>query len=285
MGRQRCATALVLAASLLCPIDASADQSCGQFYECGGRATGTASGNGFELGLFVPGSDGRAHDVSGGAYSCPDCRWEIVPACDANSPGTGDNDVNCARAVIACADTGGTLVDVYLKRPGQPWRVVNSFCSNPRQPVTTPAQIAELAAQRLEDLPLPPPGLQSQPPGGTAVNLPTVFWSDDTAPITISVTLRGFSASLTATPSSWRWDFGDGTSLTTAQPGAPYPNHSITHTYLGRGTVTATVTTTWVGTVEVPEMGELPITETVTRTSTRRIVVREARTELVTEER
>lgn len=276
--------ALLLFAALLTPArtaQAESIEHCG-VYGCG-TATGVAKGDGFELGLFVPGRDGRARDVSGGARSCPGCRWEVVPACDANSPGGGSNDLTCNRAVLACQDTGGTLVDVYLKRPGQPWRTVNSFCANPAQPVTTPAQIAEAAARVFEDMALPAPGLQSQPPGGTAVNLPTIFWSTDLEPITINVTLRGFSASLTATPSSWRWDFGDGASLTTGHPGAAYPHHTITHTYGERGAVTAGVTTTWVGSVAVPEVGALPITETVTRTSTRRITVREARTELVSD--
>jgi hypothetical protein len=254
---------------------------CSDVIACTGRATGIATGEGFELGLYVPGSDGRAHDVSGGASSCPGCRWEVVPACEGNSPGTGDNDLSCARALYECETTGGTFVEVYLKRPAQTWRVVNTFCSNPRQPVVTPAQIAAAAAQTLKDMTLPTPALQSQPPGGTAVNLPTVFWSDPAAPVAIDVTLLGFGARLTATPSSWRWDFGDGDSLTSSGPGAAYPNQSITHTYGARGTFAASVTTTWVGTVVVPDIGELPIAETVTRASTGPIVVREARTELV----
>ena len=293
MGRQRRATALLavalLAGGLAAPARGEAQTAPGvricidpTLYSCQALATGIATGVGFELGLYVPGRDGRPRDVSGGASSCPGCRWDVVPACEGNTPGTtGEDLLTCNRASMACASTGGTLVDVYLKRPGEPWRAVSSFCSNPAQQVTTPAQIVDAAASVFADMELPRPGVQYQPPGGTAVNLPTVFYSDDTAPITIGVTLRGFSASLTATPQSWQWDFGDGTTLTTTSPGAAYPNHSITHTYRRRGSVTATVTTTWVGSVSVPEMGDLPITETVTRTSARVVTVREARTELV----
>ena len=289
MGRQSRAIAVgAFALSVLAAPDAPAAAAgavtCPVLSGCG-SATGAATGDGFELGLFVPGADGTAQDVSGGASSCPECRWEIVPACDGNTPGTGDNDTSCGQAVLACASTGGTLVDVYLKRPGEPWRTVNSYCSNPAQPITTPAQIAALAAERFADMTLPVPGLQSQPPGGTAVNLPTVFYSTDVDPITITVTLRGFTASLTATPSSWTWDFGDGETVTTTTPGAPYPHHTVSHTFRRRGAVTASVTTTWVGSVLCPGIGELPITETVSRTSSRRVPVREARTELVSDSR
>ena len=297
---RRVAVAIALVASGLVPTSAGAGvrdaapraalaaagaATCqGDVDRCG-TATGIATGDGFELGLYILGADALPRDVSGGASSCPGCRWEVVPACERNVPGTGSNDLSCPEAVATCDDTGGTYVDVYLKRPGERWRTVNSFCSNPAQPVTTPAQIAEAAAQRFLDMALPQPGLRSQPPGGTAVNLPTVFWGDDTGPVAIDVTLRGFSASLTATPSSWRWDFGDGTSVTTSTPGAPYPHHSVSHAYRARGRVTATATTTWVGTVSVPGIGALPIAEVVTRTSTVVIGVREARTELVSDGR
>ncbi|HVF18759.1 MAG TPA: hypothetical protein VNA14_00765, partial [Mycobacteriales bacterium] len=125
MGRQRRPSALVLVAFLpllLAPTTAAAESSdacVGDFAACTGRAEGVATGDGFELGLYVPGENGRARDVSGGASSCPGCRWEIVPACEDNTPGTGDNDVSCARAAFECASTGGTLVAVYLKRPGE----------------------------------------------------------------------------------------------------------------------------------------------------------------------
>ena len=290
MDRQRRAVVVIvdaLHASGGNSVAASGESSgcSGALIQCGNRAVGVAKGDGFELGLYVPGADGGARDVSGGASSCPGCRWEVVPACEGNVPGTGSNDLNCSQAAIACADTGGTLVDVYLKRPGDPWRTVSSYCSNPAQPVATPADIAAQAARTLRDMPLPRPGIASQPPGGTAVNLPTVFYADASAPVTVDVTLLGFRASLTATPTSWRWDFGDGTVLTTAEPGKPYPSHTITHAYRRRGTVTATVTTTWTGVVVVPAIGELPVAETVSRSSARQVMIREARAELVTAER
>lgn len=290
MDHQRCAVVLIAAALLVSGGSSAAasekSSACAQsLIECGNRAEGVAKGDGFELGLYVPGTDGAPRDISGGANSCPGCRWEIVPACGANTPGSSTNtgDVTCPNAVTACASTGGILVDVFLKRPGEPWRTVSSFCSDPAQPVTTPAQLVAEAARQLRDLPLPQPGITAQPPGGTAVNLPTIFYAAPANPMTVTTTLRGFSASLTATPTTWLWDFGDGTTLATTEPGAAYPQHTITHTYRRRGTVTVTVTTTWSGSITIAQIGALPLTETVSRTSTAQVVIREARTELVSD--
>ena len=39
------------------------------------------------------------------------------------------------------------------------------------------------------------------------------------------------TAGVTATATSYRWVFGDGSALTTESPGAPYPAKTVTHRY------------------------------------------------------
>ena len=48
------------------------------------------------------------------------------------------------------------------------------------------------------------------------------------------------------TPISYTWNWGDGTTTTTTDPGAPYPNHTVTHHYKHTDkNITTTLTTTW----------------------------------------
>ncbi len=49
-----------------------------------------------------------------------------------------------------------------------------------------------------------------------------------------------------ATPATYRWEFGDGTSARTADPGAAYPELAVTHRYVdARVTVHPSVETTY----------------------------------------
>ena len=51
-------------------------------------------------------------------------------------------------------------------------------------------------------------------------------------------------------PSEFGWRFGDGESLATTEPGAPYPDLDVTHRYLKKGKVAPSVDTTY--TAELP---------------------------------
>jgi hypothetical protein len=91
------------------------------------------------------------------------------------------------------------------------------------------------------------PGLsvRVQPTGRTLVNLDTIVYTDESKVSTTQVTLLGFPVDVEATPMSYLWAFGDGTTLTTTTPGKPYPAKDITHKYLKRGSVGLTLTTNY----------------------------------------
>jgi hypothetical protein len=59
-----------------------------------------------------------------------------------------------------------------------------------------------------------------------------------------TVNIRGFTVDIVAGATAFTWHTGDGTDLTSTDPGAPYPDHTISHDYRS-GTYTAYVTTTW----------------------------------------
>ena len=48
---------------------------------------------------------------------------------------------------------------------------------------------------------------------------------------TFNITLLGTPIEVEATPVSFNWDWGDGQSFETTDPGTPYPNYSVSHPY------------------------------------------------------
>ena len=48
---------------------------------------------------------------------------------------------------------------------------------------------------------------------------------------TFNITLLGTPIEVEATPVSFNWDWGDGQSFETTDPGTPYPNYSVSHAY------------------------------------------------------
>ena len=113
-----------------------------------------------------------------------------------------------------------------------------------------PPPSSEEVFRYFQTLPLPQLATRQQPPGQALVGLPVIFFTDSPTTQTFTVDIRGFSVVIAATVAQYSWDTGDGTVLTTADPGAPYPHQTITHDY-SSGTYTASLTTTWGATYSV----------------------------------
>jgi hypothetical protein len=77
---------------------------------------------------------------------------------------------------------------------------------------------------------LPALSALTQPKDKTLVNFPTIFYTEP-QPFTRTVTLLGQQVALVATPASYTWHYGDGTTATTSTPGARYPAMDVTHLY------------------------------------------------------
>jgi hypothetical protein len=109
-----------------------------------------------------------------------------------------------------------------------------------------------------QTLPLPQLPTKQQPPGNGLVGLPVIFFTDGPTTQTFTLDIRGFTVDITATATTFTWRTGDGTELTTTDPGAPYPDHTISHDYAS-GTYTASLTTTWTGTFSIDGGLTVPI--------------------------
>ena len=59
---------------------------------------------------------------------------------------------------------------------------------------------------------------------------PMMVWTSPNKQ-TFNITLLGTPIEVEATPVSFNWDWGDGQSLETTDPGSPYPNYTVSHPY------------------------------------------------------
>jgi hypothetical protein len=101
-----------------------------------------------------------------------------------------------------------------------------------------------MAREAVMDIPLPGLELHVQPDGETLVNVRTNFWVEPET-FETSIELLGHTIDIEATPASFTWVHGDGTSQTTREAGRPYPDLDITHRYLQPKSLAARVVTTY----------------------------------------
>lgn len=179
-----------------------------------------------------------------------------------------------------CAN-GGMLIYPRWSRiaedPDATWTLEANFTcpGDPNYPIT---------AEDFTSLPVSPSTLAIQPnTGWVYAGLETIAYADG-MPQGFLVNLLGVDFAVVALPDEYTWDFDDGSDpFVTADPGAPWPNHSVAHVYSASGTVTPSLTTQWKGYVR-PEGATSwsPIDGVSTTTTTGpTITVHTARTHLV----
>jgi len=112
--------------------------------------------------------------------------------------------------------------------------------------VAKKAATATSIADRLTKL-LPTGGVAYQPGFEPLVHVPVIFWCDLPKVFSTRFNIVGEVVDVTLRP-SFSWSFGDGSIMQSTDPGAPYPNGSIQHSYLKEGTYLVTLLATWGGT-------------------------------------
>ncbi len=166
---------------------------------------------------------------SSNPQSAPYVQYQWVSAC-ASSPTTPTQDLDCARA-FSCAQQTERRWYLWGRLPDGQWIVLSSRCAVDEPEAAQPQVTPGLVLEALRRVGLPPLTVQTQPKTKTLVNLDTIFYADPSE-VRRTLTILGQSVEVVATPSAYHWDFGDGTRLSTREPGAPYPSKEITHRYL-----------------------------------------------------
>ncbi len=230
-----------------------------------GRGEVESKGKQFHEVIFINGEDElNIRLVREGG--CPGCRWQFVPTCLQNgpvAPGEPTPDALCEGATVGCPPHH-IRYRVYLTRPPGPAEVVATRCIGPRDvvPMVDAGEAAQDAFGKMKPEPAKPATEHATVP---LVNLATYLSVDGDTQLTNQLPLDFVTLNLTARP-DYRWDFGDGETLTTQQQGRAYregddPRHApsapdaIMHWYRTPGAKTATVTTTWTATYTVTVNG------------------------------
>jgi hypothetical protein len=182
----------------------------------------------------------------------------------------------CAVGGTALCDEPGTcqvdghdgrLFDVYEDGVILGWQACLTDQEAEHLGGITPGAVKR-AFQRL-DWPASP--MVIQPPNGrTLVNFDTNFYTPNTSPTTQTVTLLGATITIEASPVEYVWHFGGvgatASDLTTADPGAAYPNLRVTFRYLHTGVVRPSLDTTYSGRYRIGNGAWQQIPDTLTVT-------------------
>lgn len=130
-----------------------------------------------------------------------------------------------------------------------------------------PPQVTDaMVLEAFRRVPVPELRSVTQPGDKTLVNFDTIFFAEADG-FSRTVSILGRSVRLDVAPESFRWEFGDGTSATTATAGAPYPSKDVVHRYAdAQVTVQHRVAVTWGATWSLDGGAPRPVPGTVTTT-------------------
>jgi len=139
------------------------------------------------------------------------------------------------------------------------------FCAGP-----PPLQVTEyIIREQFATLPLPKGQLKHEPAWGALVNKKEIFYTTAQRERDYPITLLGHHVVLHATVSNYTWSWGDASKPTTTDnPGGPYPDFAVSHTYTAPATCPVSVTLTYTATYSVdggPEQ-DVPGTATIAGT-------------------
>ncbi|MDQ0277543.1 hypothetical protein QO003_001846 [Arthrobacter silviterrae] len=138
-------------------------------------------------------------------------------------------------------------------------------CIYDEKPIDVLKEIAARIEHEFKQLPVAPATIGSQPGPHTLRGNNTNFYANATEQ-TFNITLLGQKVHITATTTTYTWNYGDGTTLgPTPSHGAPLPDDRIgeqtktSHAYTTTGKYTITLTTHYTGTYTVNNGPTLPI--------------------------
>jgi hypothetical protein len=110
-------------------------------------------------------------------------------------------------------------------------------------------------------IPIPEPGININPGERGATGIETWLWGSSAEPVSVTVTVRGYTVAGVATPTEWRWNMGSvagssnpSPSLRSGRPGSP-GDPAARYTYETKGGYTIAHQVEWSGSFTVSGWG------------------------------
>lgn len=242
---------------------------------CEGSAEGVGDSVAVVVGCNVPGNattPDPLQPANGSAepkYS--EFQWVVVCTTPSSANGGDAVELDC-MAAQSCPDPRERRFRLWgLSIETGGWAPLESGCfgAAPDAPEPARPQVTEaMVLNEIRRIGLPVLEARTQPEDKTLVNFDTIFYTQ-AQPFSTTVTLLGQRVEILADPAEFTWHHGDGTTSTTATPGAPYPSKDITYRYGDADvTVLARVDVTYTARFRVGNGGWQNISETVTITGT-----------------
>ena len=202
------------------------------------------------IALLFPAPTALAADCT---TACLEVRVENGQIVVSGQKGNGPKSTKVVKTVVAVkkvAPKKPVFKRVVIKQPSAVVATRKPVVKKPvvakKKVVAKKAVAATSIADRLTKL-LPTGGVAYQPAYEPLVHVPVVFWCDLPKIFTTRFNIVGEVVDVTLRP-SFSWSVGDGSVMSSTDPGAPYPNGSIQHAYLKEGTYLVTMLATWGGT-------------------------------------
>jgi len=206
-----------------------------------GDVSGSAVSDGYELasierheqdGSTGPGSSQVGDRISTEQSAYVRYRWFSVCA-GAGPTGSAGASLDCGQAQT-CPDPAERKWQLWGLTEAGDWDPLTTQCAGPQGPppaATPKPQVTPgLVLTELRRIGLPSLQARTQPRDKTLVNFATIFYAEPQT-FTRTLNLLGQSVDVEATPTSFTWHYGDGSSATTSTAGAPYPAKDVTHSY------------------------------------------------------
>jgi hypothetical protein len=228
-----------------------------------GGLNSQANGNHINLDLYLGGEP--VEDPSSAKGGITTVRYERQPAELCHGGDFGDLQ-GCAWLIekVANADCpkGALPVDPLFSQERKvtggkagPWPKTWDYVADAAL-CLNPATLKAEATKAFRSLTVEPSPIHVQPgTGEVLINMFTITYTDATAE-TFDISLgegdQKIPVQVEAVPASFTWSYGseegdEGFPQVTTDPGKPYPDQTVTHTYTHKGPATLDLTTTWTG--------------------------------------
>ena len=136
------------------------------------------------------------------------------------------------RAAQLCESPRQIVWELFGQLRDQEWVFIRSQCFGGEPEAFVPPTVTPgMVLSELQRVGLPALEVEIQPETKTLVNFDTIFYTSP-RPVDVDLTILGQAVDVRATPTSYVWQFGDGSTMTTDTPGAAYPSKEIVHRYL-----------------------------------------------------